>query len=129
VNVARRQVGCMRYCYVPTECRTPRRHACQPDGVVAAVKARVTGDPAKQAAEIENESLRVAPQFGSVRYGRPTYAQLALCGAPEILRGADDESELGVFHDLYQPQREANLLTRLAEYTPAGMDVGIVFAS
>ncbi len=129
VNVARRQVGCMRYCYVPTECRTPRRYRCQPDGVVAAVKARITDDAVKQASEIEGETLRVAPQFGSTRYGQPTYAQLALAGAPEIARGADDESEMGVFHDLYQPQRAANLLTRLAEYTPAGMDVGVVFAS
>jgi hypothetical protein len=39
------------------------------------------------------------------------------------------KSEMGVFHDLYQPQREANLTTRLEEYTTAGMNVGIVFAS
>jgi hypothetical protein len=129
VNVARRQVGCMRYCYVPVECRTPRRYRCQPDGVVAAVKARIADDATRQADEIEGETLRVTPQFGSMRYGQATYAQLALAGAPEIGRGADDESEMGVFHDLYQPQRAANLLTRLAEYTPAGMDVGIVFAS
>jgi hypothetical protein len=30
---------------------------------------------------------------------------------------------------LYQPQRAANLATRLAEYTPAGLDVGIIYAS
>jgi len=36
---------------------------------------------------------------------------------------------MGVFHDLYQPQRAANLTKRIAEYTPAGMDVGIIFAS
>ena len=129
VNVARRQIGCMRYCWVPTECRTPRRYRCQPDGVIAAVKERITHDAAKQASEIANESLRVEPQFNALRYGRPAYAQLALGCAAEITRGADDESEMGVFHDLYQPQREANLRTRLAEYTPAGMNVGIVFAS
>jgi len=44
-------------------------------------------------------------------------------------RGADDESEMGAFHDLFQPQREANLLARLDEFTPAGMDVGIIHAS
>ena len=129
VNVARRQIGCMRYCWVPIECRTPRRYRCQPDGVIADVKARIPTDAAKQASEIANEVLRVEPQFNAVRYGRPDYAQLAFGCAAEITRGADDESEMGVFHDLYQPQREANLRTRLAEYTPAGMNVGIVFAS
>ena len=28
-----------------------------------------------------------------------------------------------------QPQREANLRARLAEYTPAGMDGGLIFVS
>ena len=133
VNVARRQVGCMRYCYVPAGCRTPRRYACQPDGVIAAVKERLRGqglvDAAKQAAEIANEKLRVRPQFTAQRYGRPAYAQLAGACAAEIKRGADDESEMGVYHDLFQPQREATLRARLAEYTPAGMDVGTFFVT
>jgi hypothetical protein len=126
VNVARRQVGCMRFCYVPSGCRTPRRYHCQPDGVVAAVKATTT-DPVKQIVEIAIEKLRVTPQFTADRYGMPAYAQLATTCADEIKRGADDESEMGVYHDLFQPQREANLVARLAEYTPAGMDVGIFF--
>jgi hypothetical protein len=129
VNVARRQIGCMRYCWVPTNCRTPRRYRCQPDGVIANVKARIPDDADKQASEIANEVLRVDPQFNAVRYGRPDYAQFAFGCAAEITRGADDESEMGVFHDLYQPQRQANLRTRLEEYTTAGMNVGIVFAS
>jgi hypothetical protein len=69
------------------------------------------------------------PDFNSTRYGTPGYCQLASACAPEISAGADDESEMGVFHDLYQPQRAANLTKRIAEYTPAGMDVGIIFAS
>jgi hypothetical protein len=129
LNVARRQIGCMRFCYVQVECRSPRRYRCQPDGVIAAVKARFPDDAAKQAREIADEGLRVEPQFTARRYGNPAYAQLASGCAPEIARGADDESEMGVFHDLFQPQREANLRTRLAEYTPAGMDVGLVFVS
>ena len=47
----------------------------------------------------------------------------------EIARGADDESEMGAFHDLFQPQRVANLRARLAEYVPAGMEAAIIFAS
>jgi hypothetical protein len=129
VNVARRQIGRMRYCYVPTECRTPRRYHCQPDGVVAVTKARITDNATRQASEIANESLRVQPQFNALHYGQPPYAQLAQTCAVEITCGADDESEMGAFHDLFQPQREANLRTRLAEYTPADMNVGIFFAS
>ena len=33
---------------------------------------------------------------------------------------------MGAFHDLYQPQREDSLRARLAEYTPAGTDAGII---
>jgi hypothetical protein len=47
----------------------------------------------------------------------------------EITRGADDESEMGVFHDLFQPQRAANLRARLDEFTPAGTDARIIFAT
>jgi len=129
VNVARRQIGCLRFSHVPVACRTPRRYRCQPDGVIAAVKARITNDPTQQQAEIANESLRVTPQFSARRYGLPAYAQLGPDCAPEIERGAGDESEMGVYHDLFQPQRGANLRTRLAQYTPAGMDVGLLFAN
>jgi hypothetical protein len=128
VNVARRQLGCMRFCYVPPGCRTPRRYHCQPDGVIAAVKGCVT-DPVKQASEISNESARVRPQFTARRYGEPAYVQLATACAAEITKGADDESEMGVYHDLFQPQREANLDARLEDYTPAGMDVAIIFVN
>jgi hypothetical protein len=128
VNVARRQIGCMRFCYVPSGCRTPRRYHCQPDGVVAEVKRRL-GDPALSNAAIASERLRVRPQFTAERYGTPAYAQLAAGCAVEIVRGADDESEMGVYHDLYQPQRAANLRARLAQSTPAGMHVGLFFAN
>lgn len=141
LNVARRQLGCMRFCYVPYQkrlahsparCRTPRRYHCQPDLVSQAVQERFARgeiSEAKRDAEIANERLRVAPKFNSDYYGTPTYCQLADTCADEIKRGADDESEMGVFHDLFQPQREANLLARLAEFTPAGMDVGIIQAT
>jgi hypothetical protein len=72
---------------------------------------------------------RVQPRFNSVRYGTPTYAQLAHYCPDEITRGADDESEMGAFHDLFQPQRAANLEARLDEFVPAGMDVGIIYGS
>ncbi|MFN2481833.1 MAG: hypothetical protein ABR554_10240 [Pyrinomonadaceae bacterium] len=120
VRVARTQIGCVRFCYLPPGSRTPRRYNCQPDLAVSA---------AADADAREREEGRVRPRFTSVRYGTPAYCQLSETCAEEIKRGADDESEMGVFHDLFQPQREANLRARLDEYTPAGMDAGLIFTT
>ncbi|HEY4677158.1 MAG TPA: hypothetical protein VIJ01_08355 [Candidatus Angelobacter sp.] len=119
VTVARRQSGCFRFCYVPPHSITPRRYHCQPDLAISAHDALN-----RAAAE-----MSVAPVFSSTRYGNPTYCQLAESCPNEIRSGADDESEMGVFHNLFQPQRYAGLRTRLEEYVPAGSQVGIIFAS
>jgi len=128
----RRQQGCMRFCYVTRGSRTPKRHECQPDLAERAVLALAQQDNltiAEKAALLQQERARVKPQFNNTRYGTPTYCQLSDHCAVEISRGADDESEMGAFHDLYQPQRAANLRARLDEYTPAGMTTGIIYAS
>ncbi|MGD8308896.1 MAG: hypothetical protein PVG98_05590 [Chromatiales bacterium] len=141
VCAARRQLGCMRFCYVPAGCRTPKRYRCQPDLAEQRIEAGLreaaaAGDPdlspqealeAEIAAARKRERTRVHPRFASDRYGRPDYAQLSSLCAGEIKRGAHDESEMGAFHDLYNPQREANLRARLDEYAPAGMDAGVLF--
>lgn len=119
VRVERRQIGCMRFCYVPPGSQTPRQYECQPRTAVA----DATGD---DRARIER---RVRPRFNSRRYGAPDYCQLALSCPDEIIRGAEDESEMGVYHHLFQPQRTTNLRTRLTEYVPAGVDVALIFAS
>ncbi|MFE6690793.1 hypothetical protein ACFVFQ_30510 [Streptomyces sp. NPDC057743] len=111
VHAARRQVGCVRFSYLPPGSRTPRRYRCQPDLV----------GPAKDA--------RVRPLLRSERYGTPWYGQLATSCPEEIRRGAEDGGELGAYHDLYLPQRTDSLRARLAEYTPAGTDAGIVFVT
>ncbi|MFB7495706.1 hypothetical protein ACFC09_13550 [Streptomyces sp. NPDC056161] len=111
LHVARRGIGCLRYCYVPPGSRTPRRHRCQPD----------LAGPAQAA--------RVRPLFAGERYGTPWYGLLADRCAPELRRGADDGAELGAYHDLYRPQREDGLRARLAEYAPAGTDAGIFFVT
>ncbi|WP_380283534.1 hypothetical protein [Kitasatospora purpeofusca] len=132
LRVARRALGCLRFCYVPPGSRTPRRYACQPDLARSAVTELVErGElPPEQAARLrDTEAARVRPLFTSLRYGTPGYGQLAAGCAPEITRGAEDRAELGAFHDLFQPQREDNLRARLAEYTPAGTDAGIFFAT
>jgi len=132
ILACRRQQGCMRFCYVVPGSRTPRRYECQPDLVEQAVAnlfAKGDRTAAERDAVLNAERLRVEPEFDSTRYGTPTYCRLAATCAVEITAGADDESEIGVFHDLYQPQRAANLRQRLDEYTPAGSDAGIIYAS
>ncbi|MEU7640006.1 hypothetical protein [Streptomyces sp. NPDC039016] len=111
LHVARRGVGCVRFSYVPPGSRTPRRYRCQPDLVGPA------------------DSARVRPLLRGERYGTPWYGQLAAGCAEEIVRGAEDGAELGAYHDLYLPQRTDSLRARLAEYTPAGTDAGIVFVT
>jgi hypothetical protein len=131
VRVARSQSGCVRFCYVTPESRTPRRYHCQPDLVDALVRAGLPWEtlrPEQKALVLEPERRRVRPQFDRTRYGHPTYARLARACAQEITRGADDESEMGAFHDLYQPQRLVSLRARLEEYTPARTDVAVVLA-
>jgi hypothetical protein len=116
-TVARSQEGCVRFCYVTPGSRTPRRYECQPDLVTKG----------KTGLAKTQEETRVKPRFNNTHYGRPDYSQLADTCAEEITRGADDEAEMGVFHDLYQPQRLANLRARLDEYTPASMDAAVIF--
>jgi len=132
IRVCRRQKGCVRFCYVTPGSRTPRRYECQPDLVEQAINAlfmknKITAS--ERNVSIRAQRLRVEPEFNSVRYGTPTYCQLADACAMEITTGAEDQSEMGAFHDLYQPQRRANLTTRLGEYTPAGIDAAIILAS
>ena len=116
IFVARRQAGCLRFCSVVPDSRTPRRYRCLPD--------LVDQNPATR----EQERARVRPMFRSTRYGSPDYGRLSDFCAPEVLRGAHDESEMGVFHDLYQAQRLANLRAALEEFVPASTDAGVLFA-
>jgi len=127
IRVVRRQRGCVRFCYVAADSRTPRRYHCQPDLVERAVRDRAAPNPPSEHA-LDEERRRVTPRFGSRRFGDPAYAQLTLCTPPEITEGADDESEMGAFHHLFLPQRIANLRARLDQSTPAGMETGIIYA-
>ncbi|HJU53203.1 MAG TPA: hypothetical protein VJ715_01480 [Pyrinomonadaceae bacterium] len=112
VEAERLQEGCVRFSYVPPGSIVPRQYMCQPK----------KGDSTQ-----EQEQLR--PLFTSLRYGDAGYCQLSARCAVEIRQGADDESEMGAFHQLYQPQREANLRARLSEYLRFGLEAGIFYAS
>jgi hypothetical protein len=109
VLARRRQDGCVRFTFVPPGSRTPRRHRCQP--------------------EREADAARVAPILTSPRYADPGYCQLAGATSPLIRAGADDESELGAFHHLYLPRREAHLRTRLDEHLRFGLEAGVFHAT
>jgi hypothetical protein len=132
VRVCRRQAGCIRFCYVMPGSTTPRRYECQPDGVEKAIgdlylAGTLTAD--ERDARVRAERIRVEPEFESLRYGTPRYGRLTDTCAIEITTGAENESEVGFLHGLYQPQRRANLAQRLTEFTPARTDAGIIFAS
>jgi hypothetical protein len=109
VTSEKRQEGCVRFCYLPLVSIVPRRYRCQP--------------------EDDEDALRVRPQFTSLRYGDPGYGQLALRTAAEIREGADDEAEMGAFHELFEPQRETNLRVRLDEYLRFGLEAGIFYVT
>jgi len=109
VRAARKQVGCVRFSWLPFESIVPARYRCQPESAAGA--------------------RRIAPRFTSLDYGTPPYGQLASSTPVEILRGADDESEMGVFHQLYGAQREINLRVRLSEYLRVGLRAGIFYES
>jgi hypothetical protein len=127
----RRQEGCVRYSHVPDGSQTPRCFQCQPDLTLAA-KAKEFGldSPASLPADVYAETAwRVRPQFTSIHYGNPAYAQLAQVCAWEIRSGAEDGSEMGAFSLLQQPQREANLRIALEEYMRFGLEAGIFFVT
>jgi hypothetical protein len=109
IRVEQTQAGCVRFSYLPPNARVPRRYQCQP----------ASG----------TDEAQVRPRFTSLRYGVPGYCQLSQSCPPEIRRGADDESEMGVFHDLFHPQRETNLRVRLDEYLRVALEAGILYAT
>jgi hypothetical protein len=132
VTVARRQQGCVRYCYVREGSRTPRQFKCQPSMAKAAVQPAPSVDPDE--AELRSRRLadvlvRIAPHFASLRYGSPDYLRLSDCTPEEIARGASDAAEMGVYHDLLEPRRLDQLQSRLVDHSPADFDPVVMFAS
>jgi hypothetical protein len=117
VRAERRQTGCVRFCSLPPASQTARRYRCQPDLALSGI----FGAAARAAVR-----ARVTPLFTSIEFGQPAYAQLGRLCAAEIASGAEDESEMGVFHYLQQPQRRANLRAALDEYLRYGLEAGSI---
>lgn len=135
VRAERRQVGCMRFSYVPRGSTVPRRYRCQPQlATDEAIERREKAlgsllDPVERERIAVREARRVRPAFVASRYGRPAYAQLRRSVPREIRAGAEDESEMGAFHLVFAPQRETNLAIRLEEYLRFALEAGIIFES
>jgi hypothetical protein len=102
----RRQSGCVRFCFVPGDAITPGQYRCLP-GVDTSLE------------------YALAPQFVSLRYGSPSYALLSGDCPVAVWQGADDESQVGAYHLLYETQGVGNLRTRVDEYLPFGLEAGI----
>ncbi|OJH34517.1 phage tail protein [Cystobacter ferrugineus] len=98
VQVRDRFHGCVRFSRVAAGSTLPRRH-------------RVVEVPVRFVSRSRND---------------PAHARLAPDCAREILRGAEDGSEMGAFHGTRLVQRQDALMRRLVEFTPAGLTTGIV---
>jgi hypothetical protein len=134
VRSERRQTGCVRFSFIDRAAAVPRRFRCQPELEIATRIADLerTGPPlsASRKAEIESDVVSwLVPRLTTLRYGDPGYGQLAVSCPRQIREGADDEAEMGAFHDLFAPQRETNLRVRLAEYLRFGLEAGIFYAT
>jgi hypothetical protein len=100
----RKQKGCVRYSFLPCDAVTPPPYDCVNQAIAAP-----------------------QPLFVTTLYGQPGYMKLLPCTDPSIRRGADDGSEMGVYHSLLAPQREDDLKIRLQEYLPVGLESGLIY--
>ena len=119
VFAKRRQLGCIRFCYIPKGSHVPRRYRCQPD-----YSSSTTPETTSPIIASTSE-WKIRPIFTSERYGEPGYAQLHKGTPPEIFEGGDNRAEIGVFNHLYQPQRISNLKSSINENIRLGLEVGI----
>ena len=130
----RRQAGCVRFSFLDLAAAVPRRYRCQPDLEIAErIAERERNGPPVTAAQRDAIAAAVVPwlrpRLTSTRYGDPGYGQLHVNCPRQIREGADDEAEMGAFHDLFAPQRETNLRVRLDEYLRFGLEAGIFYAT
>jgi hypothetical protein len=98
------QAGCVRFSYLPYHAVTPRRFEC-----------------------VERALAGPTPLFLSYTYTQPPYLKLAASTSPAIRSGADDEGEMGAFHWVLGPLREDDLRIRLQEFTPVGLNTGLIY--
>jgi hypothetical protein len=127
----RRQMGCVRFSYIPPQSLLPRRYRCQPELEIAKQleSDQQTGILSEAAATRDRVARQIVPSFTTALYGEPSYGQLSLICPAQIRMGAEDGSEMGVFSFLKQSQREANLRLTLDEYLRFGLESGVFFVT
>jgi hypothetical protein len=59
--------------------------------------------------------------FNSTRFGDPQYAQLSVVAPAQLLGGAENGSEMGVFSHLLTPIRLGSVRAKVNEYGPVGL--------
>ncbi|MEO0873977.1 MAG: hypothetical protein AAFY48_05160, partial [Bacteroidota bacterium] len=92
------QTGCFRFSMAPTGSRLPRPYPHAPMSF--------------------SDSSH---WFTSRRFGDPGYAQLSETSPEELQRGAENGSEIGVFHQLANPIKADSLRNKISEYLPFGL--------
>ncbi|MBN8712746.1 MAG: hypothetical protein J0H50_02055 [Xanthomonadales bacterium] len=102
---SRSQAGCVRFCSLPGQSVTPRRYACLP--------------PDEAGTDL------FSPSFITLRYGHPAYALLSGDVPMAVWKGADNGSQIGVYHQIQETEAVANVQIRTAEYLPALLEAGV----
>jgi len=102
---SRRQAGCIRFCFLPATAITPQQFRCVPP------------DPTLEGAFL--------PQFVTLEYGCPSYAMLSGDTPMAVWTGADDGSQMGVYHLLQETEAVRNVQLRAPEFLPFGMEAGV----
>ncbi len=102
---SRKQAGCVRFCFLPATAITPQTFKCLPP-------------------DSTQEGLFM-PHFVELEYGRPSYGMLSGDTAMAIWTGADDGSQMGVYHFTQETESVSNVQLRAPEYVPFGMEAGV----
>jgi hypothetical protein len=105
VWAARRQSGCVRFCWLPFNSITPQRYHCLPP------------DAASEGA--------LLPQFITRRFGQPGYCLLAGNVPLAIWKGADNGSQIGVYQQIQETEAVTNVQIRSTEFLPANLERGV----
>ncbi len=99
------QVGCVRFCWLPSNSITPKQYECLPP------------DSASQPA--------LEPKFITRRFGQPGYCLLSGDVPMAVWKGADNGSQMGVFYQIQETEAVTNIQIRSAEYLPANLQRGV----
>ena len=108
ITVARKQIGCVRFSYLPVNSAVPRRYRCVPNSETVDV-------------------YDVRPIFLSEDFKNSGFGQLNPCCPVEICEGAEGNFEMGVGFSLRVTARLANLHDAINEFSPFGLSAGFHF--